>query len=105
MVTCTAIAFAILQHPGQSHASQSSAQAQQVVAENVGQHQPPLSRLKISHALERVAGESGERSTETDHHQQPPARIDQRALRSPNDEETYDEAARDIDEKRSVRKD
>src|SRR5208282_1253589 len=105
MVTCTAIAFAILQHPSQRHAGERSAQAQQVVAEDVGQQQGPLPLLEERHAFERVAGESRERSAEADHHKQPPARVEQHALTGPDYEEAHDEAAYDVDGKSPVGED
>src|SRR4029077_8773988 len=59
----------------------------------------------ISHSLESVAGESGKRAAETDHHQQSPTRVYERAFRGPDDEEAHDEAAYDVDEERSVGED
>src|SRR5580700_6093080 len=98
MVTCTAMAFAILQHSRQRNARQSSAEAKNVVREHVGQHQSPLPVFKVGHGFESVARESGEGAAKTDHHQQPPSRIYQCALRGPDDKEAYDEAAHDVDE-------
>src|ERR1700675_4313230 len=109
MVTCTAMAFVILQHglqhARQRHAGQGRAQAKNIVAEDVDQHQPPLSMIEVSHGFEGVAGERGERSAETDDHQQSPMGIDENALCRPNEKEPNYEAANDVDEERAVGKD
>src|SRR6202140_2468565 len=104
MVTCTAIASAILQHSRQPHASQSGAETAYVIAENIDEHEPPLSRLEIGHGFKWAAGKRGKRAAEADDHQQPPARIYQDALGSPDDEEADNNAARNIDQKRAERK-
>src|SRR5580700_5224750 len=98
MVTCTAIASAILQHARHGHARQSSAEAKKIVAEDVGHHQSPLTFLEVSHGFEGVAGESSKRAAEADHHQQSPARVYERAFGRPDDEQAHDEAAHDVDE-------
>src|SRR5438270_11984482 len=105
MVTCTAIAFVILQHPRHGHSRQSCAQTKNVVAENVDQHQSPLSLLEIGHSLESVAGEGCERSAKTDHHQQTPVRIDKNTFHRPDEKESDNKAAEDVDEECAVRKD
>ena len=92
------MAFAILQYPRQGHASKSGAQTQQVVAEDVSQHQSPLALFEIRHSFERVAGKRGERSAEAHDHQQSPPRVDESALGGPDHEEAHDEAAHDVDE-------
>src|SRR6266853_2367146 len=105
MVTCTAIATAILQHSCHGDASQSSAEAEDIVGHNVHQHQPPLPLLEVGHGFEGVTGERCERSTEAHHHHEPPARINQHALGGPDYEEAHDEASDDVDEQRAVRED
>src|SRR5579863_1652522 len=90
--------------PRQRHPGQCSAEAEKIVAENVGQHQPPLTALEKGHAFEGVAGECRERTAEADHHQQPPSWIDENALRRPNHEKAYDKAAQDVDDQRAVGK-
>src|SRR5271156_1951584 len=60
--------------------------------------------LKESHGFISVAGESSERTAESNHHQQPPARIDQHVLRGPDNKPAHNKAAHNVDEERSVRK-
>src|SRR6266851_6574315 len=103
MVTWTAIPLGILQHPRQCHAGKGPGQAQKVVAEDVGECEQPLALVEKRHGLERIAGEGGEGSAETDHDQQAPAWIDQHSLRSPNDEEADTQTTGDVDDQRSVR--
>src|SRR5580765_4888105 len=105
MVTCTAIAFDILLYPRQCHTAERGGQAQQVVTDNVGKHQSPLSLFEIRHGLERIAGKGRERSAEANDYQQPPARVEQSAFGRPDHEEAHDEAAQDVDEERSDRED
>src|SRR5271165_210513 len=90
--------------PRQRHAGERATEAEQVVAENIREHQTPLSLLEIGHCLVGVARERGERSAEADDDQQSPARIDQNSLRGPDHEESNDEAADDVDGQSSVRK-
>src|ERR1700686_4649730 len=104
MVTCTAIASAILQHSRQPHASQSGAETEYVIAENIDEHEPPLSMLEISHGFKCVAGKSGKRAAEADDHQKPQARIYQDELGNPDEEKADNNAARNIDQKRAERK-
>src|SRR5579863_4961535 len=61
--------------------------------------------LEIGHGLKRVARKCSEGPAEANHHQQPLSRIEQDPLRGPNDEKTDNEAAHDVDEQSSVRKD
>src|ERR1700674_779903 len=104
-MTCTAIALAILQHPRQRHSRERAAQAQQIVAEHIGQHQAPLALLEVGHGLERIAGKRSERSAETYDHQQPPAWVQQDALAGPNDEEAHNKTAQYVDDERAGRED
>src|ERR1035437_5509284 len=94
-----------LESPRQRHAGERAAQAEQIIAENVGQHQSPLTLLKICHVFERIAGKRRERAAEAHHYQQPPARVEQDALAGPDDEEAHDEAAHNVDDERSRRED
>src|ERR1700730_11888788 len=96
--------FAILQYPRQRHSYQRPGEAQKIVAEEVREHQQPLSLLEISHGLEGVAGKGRESAAEANYDQQTPARIDQYPLRGPDHEEADNHASRDIDHQGSVRK-
>src|SRR5580700_7286222 len=105
MVTCTAIASAILQYTRHGHARQCAAEAKNIVAEDVGQHESPLPVLEVSHGFKSIARESSKRAAEADHYQQPPARVYKCPLRGPDDEQAHDEAAHNVDKERSVRED
>src|SRR6266567_6457869 len=89
----------------QRHSRERSAQAEQIVAQNIGEHQSPLALLEVRHRLKRVAGKSRERPAETDHHQQSPARVHQHTFAGPDKKEAHNEAANDVDGERSVRED
>src|SRR2546421_6092311 len=104
MVTCTAIASGILQHPRQCHAHEHRSEAQQIVAEDVRDHQRPLPLLKVGHGFECITGESSECAAESHHNQQAPARINEHAFGGPDDEEAHDQAADGIDDECAVRK-
>src|SRR6266478_2941622 len=104
MVTCTAMASGILQHPCQHHAREHRSEAQQIVAEGVRYHQRPLPLLKVGHGFECITGESSECAAESHHNQQAPARINEHAFAGPDDEEADDQAADDIDDECAVRK-
>src|SRR5438046_8922143 len=104
MVTCTAMASGILQHPCQHHAREHRSEAQQIVAEGVRYHQRPLPLLKVGHGFECITGESSECAAESLHNQQAPARINEHAFGGPDDEEADDQAAGDIDDECAVRK-
>src|ERR1700677_1840516 len=60
--------------------------------------------LKVGHGFKCIAGECSKRTAESNHDQQPPARIKQHVLRGPDNKPAHDEAAHNIDEERSVRK-
>src|SRR5712672_2803779 len=60
--------------------------------------------LEIGHRFECVTREGGKRTAEAHHHQNPPPRIYQYPLGSPDDKEADDKAACNVDQKRSVRK-
>src|SRR5207245_10818432 len=103
MVTCTAMASGILQHPCQHHAREHRSEAQQIVAEGVRYHQRPLPLLKGGHGFERKTGESSECAAESHPNQQAPARINEHAFGGPDDEEADDQAAGDVDDEGAVR--
>src|SRR5438445_4389026 len=103
MVTCTAMASGILQHPCQHHAREHRSEAQQIVAEGVRYHQRPLPLLKVGHGFECITGESSECAAESHHNQQAPARINEHAFGGPDDEEADDQAAGDVDDEGAVR--
>src|SRR5712672_570588 len=60
--------------------------------------------LEIGHRFECVTREGGKRTAEAHHHQNPPPRIYQYPLGSPDDKEADDKAACKVDQKRSVGK-
>src|SRR5580700_3141577 len=105
MVTWTAIASGILQHPRQRHTGQRPQKAQDVITQYIGAEQQPLSLLEVSHGFEGVAGEGGESAAEADHDQKAPPGIDEHALACPDHEEADDQAATYVNEKGPVGKD
>src|SRR5258708_30362408 len=98
MVTWTAMASRILHRPCQRHASQSCAQAKQIVGREIGEHQQPLALLEVSHSFKGEAGKSGKRAAEADYDQQTPTGVEQDALGCPDHEEAHNEAAGHVDE-------
>src|ERR1700685_125218 len=58
-----------LQRTRQRYPSERCAHAQEIVAQDVGEHQSPLALLEERYALEGITRECGKRSAKTDHHQ------------------------------------
>ena len=90
--------------PRHCHSRQRRPQTQNIIREEICEQQCPLPLLEISHRLKCEAGECGEGAAKSHYDQQAPARIEQDTFRGPNHEEADNEAAADVYEKCSVRK-
>src|SRR5260370_27241047 len=113
MVICTAIAMptllrhsitTALQPSRRGRSADDGRKTQNVVGQDVGSHQVPLALLHVGKGLKGVAGKGGKRSAKANGNNKTPARISQHALRGPDQEEAENQAARNIDDERAVRK-
>src|SRR5215469_7317476 len=98
MVTCTEMAVAIQYPPCQGGSSQHRGQAKQVAAHDVQVSEQPLALPAETIGLERMAGKGGVRTAEADGPEQAPTPVRQHALTGPDQKETQQEAAAEIDE-------
>jgi hypothetical protein len=92
-----------LNHSRDPHTGQDRPKTKQVISKDVSSGDRPSSLLEIRHRFERVTGKCRERSAETDYYEQSPARIYDDALGRPDEKESGDKTADNVDEQRAKR--
>src|SRR5215470_13827565 len=105
MVTCTAMAVGILQHPCQGHAGHHRRTGEKIVCEKIHGHQCPVTLLEEDNGLVSITRERGVTAAKANRNKQAPARVDDRAFGCPSQEEAKYEAAEHVDGKGAVRED